>query len=276
MTVELTRSRSATTIARPLRTAGSVLASLTILVVLWWLVTDGIGLVGADMFASPGSVADRLAELVTTPFAGETLTGHVSASLQRWVLGLAAAVLLGVPLGMLMAEQADVDAAVTPVFEALRFIPPLAWVPLAILWLGASVTAQALVVFVAAFPPCLLNAHRAVRGIDPVLRRAARTLGAGRWREVVWVAVPTGLPTVLAGVAIAMTNGWMALIGAELVGARSGLGFMILRGQSNAAPDIIVAAMVVIGIIGAAMTALMGLATRRVLRWQHTDTHRET
>jgi ABC-type nitrate/sulfonate/bicarbonate transport system permease component len=276
VTVEQIRARAGSGIARRLPAVGSTLASLALLVAVWWLITDGTGLVDPSQFASPSAVAARLADFVVTPFAGETLAGHVAASLQRWGLGLAAAVLLGVPLGMLMAEQPDVDAAVTPVFEALRFIPPLAWVPLAILWLGASVTAQALVVFVAAFPPCLLNAHRAMRGVDPVLRRAARTMGASRWREVFWVAVPTGLPTVLAGISIAMTNGWMALIGAELVGARSGLGFMILRGQSNAAPDAIVAAMVVIGLLGAAMTLLMGLASRRALRWQHNDTPQET
>lgn len=258
-------------VPRAVRTGVSGVGSLALLVAVWWLVTDGTGLVDASLFAAPDDVATRLADFVAAPFAGETLAGHVAASLQRWGLGLVAAVLLGVPLGVLMAEHADIDAAVTPVFEALRFIPPLAWVPMAILWLGASVTAQAFVVFVAAFPPCLLNAHRAMRGVDPVLRRAARTLGAGRRREVLSVALPTGLPTVLAGVAIAMTNGWMALIGAELVAARSGLGFMILRGQANAAPDAIVAAMIVIGAIGAVIAAAMALATKKTLRWQRTE-----
>lgn len=241
---------------------------VAVLLVLWWLATDGLGLVEPSLFASPVAVAGRLGSLAVEPFAGETLLGHLAASLQRWAYGVAVAALVGVPLGVAMASHDDVDAAVTPVFETVRYVPPLAWVPIAILWFGTTTTAQALVVFVAAFPPCVLNAHRAVSSLDPILRHAARTMGASRLRELAWVAVPTGLPTILAGISIAVGNGWMALVGAELVGARSGLGFVILRGQANRAPDTILAAMVVIGLVGAAATLLMQLLSARAVRWR--------
>ena len=268
--VDAPLARPAPMISR-LAPAAPAAASLAAVLALWWLATDGLGLVGEDLFASPVAVLERLASFIDEPFAGQTLAGHVLASLERWGLGVGAAVAAGVMLGVAMAVWRDVDAAVSPIFEAVRYIPPLAWVPIAILWFGTSVKAQALVVFVAALPPCVINGYDAIRQLDPVLSKAARTVGAGPLREVVSVAIPTGLPTILAGVSIAVGNGWMALIGAELVGARSGLGFMILRGQENAAPDAILAAMVVIAVIGAAMSALMAVAAGRLVRWRRRE-----
>jgi ABC-type nitrate/sulfonate/bicarbonate transport system permease component len=252
--------------------AGAPLVSVGGFLALWWLLTSVLGLGDETTAASPLEVLATLGALAVEPFAGHTLGGHVAASLWRWTLGVGAGVAVGVPLGVLMAWSEEVDAAVGPAFDMLRNIPPLAWIPLAIVWFGTDTTSQALLVFVGALPPSLLNAYRAIKGIDPRLLAAARTVGARPWHQLVEVALPTGLPAILAGMRIAFGNGWMALVGAELVGAPSGLGFLIVRGQENLTPAVIIAGMVVIGIMGLALDAALRVATRPLLRWRREAT----
>jgi ABC-type nitrate/sulfonate/bicarbonate transport system permease component len=206
--------------------------------------------------------------LLSEPFAGATLGGHLRDSLARWGAGVGAAILLGVPLGLLMGWNRTVNAAVAPLFEPLRNVPPLAWIPLMIVWFGTSTLSQVAVVFVGAFPPCVLNAYRAIRIVDSVQLAAASTLGAGAWSRAVEVALPAGLPTLFAGLRIAFGNGWMALIGAELVGASTGLGFLIIRGQENLSAAIIVVGMVAIGVTGLLLDLLLAALARRALPWR--------
>lgn len=235
---------------------------------VWWLMTDGTELIGSNLLASPWTVARTIVDLTIHPFAGYTLPEHVAASMERWGFGYAAAVLLGVPIGAIFAWYADARSAVSPIFETLRYIPPFAWIPIAILWFGPSLTAQALVVFIAAFPPCVINTHRGLSTIDPVLFQAAKTVGSGRLATLLHVAVPTGTPAIASGLRIAVSNGWMALIGAELIAAPSGLGFLISRGRWNGAPEIIMSGMVMIGVVGVLMDIIIILLMKPLLRWR--------
>ena len=150
-----------------------------------------------------------------------------------------------------------------PVFELLRYIPPFAWVPIAVLWFGASTTTQALVVFIAAFPACVINTQLGVSQVDPILRRAARTLGAGSLRRrCARVVLPVAAPTTFTGLRIAFSNGWMALVGAELVVGKQGLGFLISQGQINDSVATILVGIITIGVLG----ALIDVALQRLQR----------
>lgn len=247
----------------------AVLASSGIITVLvvWWLAVALFGLDANNTLASPLEVARRLADLLVTPLAGHTLLGHAGVSLARWGTGFVVAAVLGVVTGYLFAWYPLVRAVLLPLFEVLRYIAPFAWIPLAILWLKPGLAAQAFVVFVAVFPACVLNAEAAVRRVDPALVRAAAVLGGGTHRTLTSVAIPTAAPLTIAGLQIGVGNGWMALMGAELIVGHSGLGFVILSGQQSSDPALIIAGMVTIGVLGAAMDLLLRVTTRPFTRW---------
>jgi len=235
---------------------------------LAWLVASTSGMVSPRVLPSPLDVALRFASLLADPFSGATLAGHLAASLQRWAIGLACAILLGVPLGVLLAWLPPLRPAIAPVFELLRYIPPFAWVPIAVLWFGASTTTQAVIVFIAAFPACIINTQLAVSGIDPILARAARTLGAGSATTLARVVLPVAAPTIFTGLRIAFSNGWMALVGAELVVGKQGLGFLISQGQINDSAATILVGMTTIGVLGTLIDIVLQRAQRLALPWR--------
>lgn len=241
--------------------------ALSTLLAAWWLATAIPGLVPTRVLPSPLDVVVRFGALIAEPFSGATLFGHAAVSLQRWGIGVLAAIGLGLPVGIALAWLPPLRAVVTPAFELLRYIPPFAWVPIAVLWFGASTTTQAAIVFIAAFPACIINTQLAVAQVDPILGRAARTLGAGSAMTLGRVVLPVAAPTIFTGLRIAFSNGWMALVGAELVVGKQGLGFLISQGQINDSAATILVGMTTIGVLGTLIDFALQGAQRRALPW---------
>lgn len=238
---------------------------LAVFMTAWCL---GTVLMGAETLPSPIAVLVRFVELLHEPLAGQTLVGHAWASLQRWTGGFLVAAAIGLPLGYAFAWWPSVRSAFLPAFEVLRYIPPFAWIPLAILWFGPGYLAQMAVVFVAVVPAVVLNAEVGIRTIDPLLTRAARTLGTRRLSTLTRIAIPTTAPAAVTGLRIGVGNGWMALMGAELIVGRSGLGYVILSGQQSGQAVTVIAGMAAIGLIGVAMDRVIVTATNPVTRWR--------
>ena len=237
---------------------------------LWWLIVIAFG-VSKDFLPTPLDVFNRLVRLATVPIGRGTLEVHVLASLERFAYGFAMAAAIGVPLGFLMAYFRPVDRLVSPVFEALRPIPPIAWAPFAILWFGASLGSQAFVILLSALPPIVINAYLAIKLTDRRLIDAARVMGAGPVRILFEVGLPAALPLVFVGLRIGLAMGWMALIAAEIVagdGSNKGLGYLILLGQRTLNADLSISAMVVIGVIGALLDVTLGQINRLLMRWR--------
>ncbi|WP_430591861.1 ABC transporter permease [Humidisolicoccus flavus] len=232
---------------------------------IWWI---GSTFVGDSALASPIEVIARLGQLMVEPLAGQTLPGHALASLHKWAGGFCLAVLIGLPLGCAFGWFPSFRSALLPIFEVLRYIPPFAWIPLTILWFGAGYTAQAAVVFIAVLPPVLMNAELGIRQLDPLLYRASRVLGASRSRTLLETAIPSSSPSAVTGLRIGIGNGWMALMGAELIVGRSGLGYVILSGQQSNDAATVMAGMVAIGLLGFAMDRAMQLITSPLTRWR--------
>lgn len=238
--------------------------SVGLFLVVWWVAAAVTG----PNVPGPWSVASTFWDLTTSQFAGLTLPEHVLSSLSRWGLGFAWAVGGGVPLGVALGASPYVRAAVTPIFDFLRNIPPFAWIPLAVLWLGAGQTSAALIVFIAAFPPVVISTQVGVANVDPALLRASRSLGANRLQTATQVVTPVTLPAIFTGVRIAVSNGWMALIAAELISGTEGVGFLIIQGQENNDVSIVMAGMVAIGLTGAAITGAVNALGKRWTRWR--------
>ncbi len=215
-----------------------------------WYFSAFAGLAPPRFLPMPHDVLETLVRLMRTPFSGYTIQQHMLASLERFALGFGMAVLVGVPLGLMMGWFRLLDEIVSPLFNGLRFIPPIAWVPFAALWFGTGIGGPILIIFTGAFPPCLINSYRGAKYVETHLLEAARTLGLTNFQIISQVLFPAALPSIIAGLRISAGLGWMSLIGAELIVASSGIGYLLVKGQSNLDTSIVMAGMISIGVVG--------------------------
>jgi NitT/TauT family transport system permease protein len=229
-----------------------------------WTLIALSGLVQPQFLPTPLAVLRQFLELLEKPFVGYTLQTHLASSLGRFAMGFGLAVAIGVPLGLLMGWFRTLDAVVTPLFDALRFVAPIAWVPFAALWFGTGIGGPILIIFSGAFPPCVINAYRGAKYVDPRFIEAARMLGASNLRIVAEVLFPSAIPSIVAGLRISAGLGWQSLIGAELIVASSGIGYLMVKGQSNISTAIVMSGMIAIGIVGAAIDIALRALQRRL------------
>ncbi len=247
--------------ARPNYTALSFAGGASFLA-LWSLVALS-GLVQPQFLPTPWAVAERFVALLTEPFAGHTLPKHLLSSFGRFAMGFGLAAVLGTALGLAMGWFRRLDEIVTPFFEAVRFVAPIAWVPFAALWFGTGIGGPVLIIFTGAFPPALINAYRGARFVDRKLVEAARMLGTPGWKIVTHVLLPASVPSIVAGLRVSAGLGWQSLVGAELIVASSGIGYLLVTGQSNISTTTVMSGMLAIGFVGAILDgALMRLEAR--------------
>jgi len=263
-------SRPSRTLPRLALSRRAVIGALSMLglVALWWVLTTGTGFIAPFRFPSPAEFWGALDQFVTDGYAGGTLWVQAWHSTRLVLMGFAVAIATGVPLGLLMGVSARAEALLNPAFLLVRPIPPLAWIPLAIVWLGLGDAAKVLVIWFAAFVPSVINTWTGVRGVDRTLIAAARVLGAGRWRMLVEVIIPGALPMIFTGLRLSLQASWTTLVAAELVGAFFGLGRVLDAAYRDINPPMIAVAMVVVGILGAATTRLVAEAERRLIPWR--------
>ena len=189
-----------------------------------WAMVAASGLVPERFLPSPWAVLSRFRELTSSPFVGHTIQQHLASSLGRYALGFGLAAAVGVPLGLAMGWYRWLDDVVTPLFEGVRFIAPIAWVPFAALWFGTGIGGPVLIIFMGAFPPALINAYRGAKFVEPRLIEAGRMLGASGARMIAQVLLPASVPSIVAGLRISAGLGWQSLVGAGLIVASSGIG----------------------------------------------------
>jgi ABC-type nitrate/sulfonate/bicarbonate transport system permease component len=192
---------------------------------------------------------------------------HFRSSLLVMLSGYLGAVIVGVPLGVAMAWWRPLEFVFNPLLTVLRPIPPPAWIPLAILWFGIGLGGKAFVVFVAAIVPCLLNSYLAIKETPHELIAAARSLGASRRTLLLEVALPSGLPVIMAGLRIALGTSWATIVAAELVVSLAGFGFLIMTGYRNLEPQIIMTGMIGVAIVGFLMNWAFLTIERRIVPW---------
>ena len=246
--------------------------SILALLFVWWFFTRPDGPVSPLFLPPPGDVWDSLLRLLRRPYLGSSLGQHVVSSLKVVIGGWLLAGLVGVPIGIVMGWWRKARWCVFPVFQLLRPIPPLAWIPLAILWLGIGESARVFVVFIAAIVPWVMNSMQAVYSIDGILVRAAMSLGASNFQILTRVVCRTALPTLVAGARIALGNAWTTLVAAELVAATAGLGYIALNASRTLDVGILLVAMGIIGVLGALFSIGMQLLTRLLAPWAREGT----
>ena len=224
-----------------------------------WALAAVSGITSRDFLPAPWDVVARFGQLMVEPFAGYLLHQHLASSLQRFAMGFVLAVCVGIPLGLLMAWFGWVDRLVSPLFETVRFIAPIAWVPFAALWFGIGIGGPVLIIFMGAFPPVLINTYRGAKQVDRKYIEAAQMLGASSWRAMTEVLLPAAVPSIVAGLRISAGLGWQSLVGAELIVASSGVGYLMVKGQAAVSTATVMSGMVAIGVVG----LLIDVALRR-------------
>ncbi len=234
-----------------------------------WSFLSLSGVVPHQFLPAPHQVAARFGQLLATPFAGATLEEHLASSALRFAYGFVLGAVVGIPLGLLMGWFRVLDEIVSPAFDAMRFIAPIAWVPFAALWFGTGIGGPILIIFAGAFPPCLINAYRGARFVPRPLIEAAQMLGTGNLRIIVEVLLPASTASIVAGLRVSAGLGWQSLIGAELIVASTGVGFMMVQAQLDASTPTVMSAMIAIGLVGfaidIALRALEAAVRRRGL-----------
>ena len=231
-----------------------------------WSLLSLSGAVPKQFLPAPWEVVERAARLTSVPFAGSTLQGHLLSSMQRFLYGFVLAAAIGIPLGLAMGWYRWLDAIVSPLFDGLRFVAPIAWVPFAALWFGTGIGGPIMIIFSGAFPPCLINAYRGAKFVDRRLIEAAQMLGTNGFRTLTEVLLPACVPSILAGLRISAGLGWQSLIGAELIVASAGVGYMMVQGQSNVSTPTVMAGMFAIGIVGYLIDAVLRKAGQTINR----------
>jgi len=250
------------------RPAWAGVVTFAALAVLWYALTTLTQTIGAGRFPPPGETWEALRQIAVTGYADARLHEHVLHSAKLVVLGFVAATVVGVPLGLAMGWSRSIEAFANPTFLLIRPIPPLAWIPLAIVWLGLGDAAKVLVIWFAAFVPSVINSYAGVRNIEPYLIEAARMLGVSRWMLVREVLIPGALPMIFTGLRLSLQACWTTLVAAELIGAIAGLGHVLYQSSLDIFPAMIVVGMAAVAVTAAVTTLLLGWLERRAMPWR--------
>lgn len=244
---------------------------LPLILILVWQGLSSVQVIPSYKLPSPVEIVLGFRDLLIVGVPpGHLLHNHMLYSLYRVALGYAVAALLAIPLGLLMGWSPGILRMIRPLFELVRPIPPLAWIPIAILWFGIGIKSAAFIIFLGAFFPILLNTISGVLSINPILIEAARTLHAKEKDIFSKVLLPGAVPSIFVGMRIGIGIGWMTLVAAEFTGVKEGfgLGYMIMTARDIQRPDEILAGMLVIGVIGLLIDIGLRAIESKTIKWQ--------
>jgi len=237
------------------------------LLVLWWVVTAN-GWIKPIYWPSYEAVGARWTKLMDQGFRNVPLFEHVGISVYRVLAGVFFGAIIGIPLGFAMGLSSIAKGLLDPIVEFMRPIPPLALIPLFILWLGIDETAKISLLFLAALFIMIIAARSGVSGVKISKVHAAYSLGASKFQVLKNVILPNALPEIFTGIRTAMGVCWGTVVAAELVAAEKGVGSMIMIAKNFLQTDTVVIGIIIIGIIGYAIEMLMRLLERWLIPWR--------
>ncbi|WP_426124863.1 ABC transporter permease subunit [Pararhizobium sp. PWRC1-1] len=252
-------------VQKPKRSLGTLPVSLATIAVIIaaWSLASAHGVVSPLFLPSPLIVLKATYSVAVNGFVDSTLVEHTFASLLRIFAALAAAIVIGIPAGLAIGTSRIGKGILDPIVEFLRPLPPLAYLPLIIIWIGIGEASKITVISLAMLPPIILSTAAGVKSAPADFINAARSFGATRLQILLQVILPSAIPSILTGTRIALGAGWSTLVAAELVAASRGLGFMIQSAAQFLVTDIVIAGIIVI----AAIAFLFEILARLLERW---------
>jgi taurine transport system permease protein len=237
--------------------------SLGLLLALWVYVSQGEN----ARFPSPGATWDRFVLIMRHPIKGLTIFGHVWASLQRVCIALVFAWLLGIAFGILTGWYRKSDSLLTPLFTAFRSVPPLAWIPLVTIWFGLGEFPKILLVFIGAIPAIVVNTHAGMRFVQKIYLDVGTMFNANARQKLFKIAIPSALDAIFAGIRTSTSAAWMVVLAAEMLGGKSGVGFLIIRGMDSLDMSLVLLSMIFIGLVGALLAVVTQLTELLLCPW---------
>jgi len=236
-------------------------ASFLIFFFVWQFIA---GLLNTFLFPSPVGV---FFELISLFSSGEIL-GHIYSSLYRVLVGLIIGIIGGAVCGYVLGINSFLSSLFNPIVQILRPIPPIAWIPIAILWFGIGDSSSFFIIFIASFFPVFTNVYFGVHSLPTIFEKVAKSLNLSNWQKFWQVVFPFTTPYLLTGIKTAVGFSWMVIIAAEMIASQSGLGYFIDYNRLLLAPTKIMAAMIVIGILGLIFHYSIVFIESKILFWR--------
>ena len=239
----------------------NVVVSFAVLILLWQVLFS-VSHFNEALFPSPLKAFRALLEMIEDG----SLFRHIGTSMYRFAAGYISSIVTAVLLGLILGWFSKAFQYVNPVVQLLRPISPTAWMPFIVLWFGIGDIPAIVIIFIAGFFPVLLSTVAAVSNIDPIYFKVSRNFGI-RQPELMWkVIFPAAFPQIANGIHLALGTSWIFLVAGEMVGAQSGLGYLIIDARNNLRTDILLATIVIIGIIGLLLDGLLKLLEKQILK----------
>ncbi|MEM8571477.1 MAG: ABC transporter permease subunit [Pseudomonadota bacterium] len=262
-------ARTSLALKERLLARSTVLSALTVVSMFAaWEYVTATGLANELFLPAPGAVWDAFVKAVERGYQGNTLQVHVGISLLRILTAFVAAVLVGVPLGIIMGLSKDARALLNPIIEFYRPLPPLGLYTLLVMWLGIGEESKFALLFLAGLPGIIITTTQAIWNIDPIYARASQALGANFWNLIWHVYLPAAGPTILAGMRISLGFIYTVLVAAEIVAATAGIGWMIWDAAKFLLSDVVIMGLIVLGLTGVALDLVMRQIGRWLMPWQ--------
>ncbi|KHK01717.1 ABC transporter permease [Desulfovibrio sp. TomC] len=237
--------------------------SVALLLALWVFVSHG----EHARFPSPTATWDRFVLIMEHPIKGLNIFGHVWASLQRVCIALVCAWVFGIGFGILTGWYRKSDSLLTPLFTAFRSIPPLAWIPLITIWFGLGEFPKILLVFIGAIPAIVVNTHAGMRYVQKIYLDVGTIFNANARQKLYKIAIPSSLDAIFAGIRTSTSAAWMVVLAAEMLGGKSGVGFLIIRGMDSLDMPLVLLSMIFIGLVGALLAVVTQLTELILCPW---------
>jgi taurine transport system permease protein len=252
---------------KPLSSLIITALTIFILMVIWELVTY-FEWIPPLYLPSPQAVAIKLWDVSTIGYMDATLSQHLMASFTRIGLALFIAIFFAVPTGLAVGLNHVARAVLDPLIEFYRPVPPLAYLPLIVIWFGIGEFSKVFLIFLAVFAPIVVATAAGVRKVDFVRIRMAQSLGGSRWQIIRYVVIPSALPDILTGIRIGLGTGWSTLVAAELIAATQGIGSMIQSASQFLITDLVIAGILVIALVAYLLEICLRWLQHKLVPWQ--------
>ncbi len=220
-----------------------------------------------DLMPAPVDVWDRFIRTFTRPIAKTTLIGHAWASLRRVLIALLIAWAFGIGFGILIGWNRKARAFFGSIFEVIRPIPPIAWIPIVIMWFGIGEFPKVLLVFIGTFVPLVINTSAGIEMVDKINLHVGRIFGGNDMQILKEIVIPTALPSIFAGIRTSVSSGWTTVLAAEMMGAQQGLGSLVTRGWQGSDLSLVLVAVITIAVIGALLAVILQQLEKVVCPW---------
>lgn len=243
----------------------SACISIGLFIIFWWIGTKTTQL--GTLIPGPFDVFASVFRGLVGKVGRHNLIVHAGYSLMRVMIGFLLGSLVGISAGLLMGWYRIAEDIINPLFRIVRPIPPIAWIPISIIWFGLGENAKIFLIFLSSFSNTTLNSYAGAKSVDPEVVNAAKMLGASERQVFTTIVLPASVPAIFAGLQVAMSSSWATVLAAEMVRSSEGLGWMIVAGMNNNDMIQILTGIVMIGVVGFLLAILMRKAEDVLCRW---------